>query len=264
MQRYLFDAKEMAKKPYLTVSLSAPTAEETVGVIRNAVYEGADAFLIHLEKLEEKYKTKDYLEWIYSFAEDKPIMTLNYREGLNNGQLSDEELTVNQFLSLEAGAGCVDMMADYFDPNPEQMTHNPEAVKKQKEYIAKVHDMGGQVLISSHPSYKTKDELLEYMLTMQERGADIAKVAMRCETTEQADSLWDSTLELKKQLNIPFLLIGGTGNGYGKAHRALAPVFGSCMVLCVQEYRPGFHKEKILLKSAKAIYDNLDYKNYRL
>ncbi|MBE7042894.1 MAG: type I 3-dehydroquinate dehydratase [Ruminococcaceae bacterium] len=260
MNKYLFDTKEMAKKPYFTVSLSAKTPEETISVIRNAVFEGADAFLIHLEQFAPEYRTKETLEQIYSYTEDKPIMTLNYRSAFSSNQ-SDDERSKLQLLSVEAGAGCVDMMADYFDPNPQQMTYSKEAIKKQKEYIDTIHQMGGQVLISSHPPYKTKEELLEYMFIMQERSADIAKVAMRCDTQEQADSLWDSTIELKKQLDIPFLLIG-TGT-YGKAHRALAPVFGSCMVLCVQEYRPGFHKEKVLLKAAKSVYDNLDYKNYR-
>lgn len=258
MKRYLFE--NMDKKPPLTVSLNAPTPDETISVIRNAVYGGADGFLIHLENMQNEYVNKETLETIYSYAEDKPIMTLNYRSSRNAGK-TDEELIKDQLMSLDAGASCVDIMGDFFDPVEDQLTTNTEAIKKQIEYIDKVHSMGAQVLMSAHTKYKNTQELIHYVNTMKERGADIAKVAMMALTEEEANQAFISTMELKKVSDIPFLLIAG--GKYGKAQRALAPVFGSCMVLCVEKYAPGFHREKVLLSAAKAIYDNLDYKPYR-
>lgn len=255
MERYLF--KDMDKKPYLTVSLSDPTPEETICTIRNAVFDGADAFLIHMERLRPEFVNKTTLKSIFAYAEDKPIMTLNYR----HGDHTDDDLVKGQFEALKAGASCIDVMGDLFDRVPDQLTENSDAIKKQKAYINEIHSMGAQVLMSSHTSYKTINELLEYAEKMQERGADIVKVAMSVDTIEQMNEATMSTMQLNKQLNVPFLLIC-TGK-YGKAHRMIAPLYGSCMVLCVQRYTVIGHREKPVLRCAKAVYDNLNYKPYR-
>lgn len=256
MERYLF--KDMDKKPYLTVSLSDPTPEETICTIRNAIFDGADAFLIHLEKLRPEFVNEMTLKGIFAYAEDKPIMTLNYRYG---NDFADDYLVKGQLEAIRAGAACVDVMTDLFDPVPDQFTENPDAVKKQKEYINEIHSMGAQVLMSWHPSYKTADQLLEYAEKMIERGADIVKIAMQVDTIDQMNEATMSTMQLKKQLNVPFLHI--CMGKYGKAHRIIAPLYGSCMVLCVQRYTVNGHREKPILRSVKAVYDNLNYKLYR-
>ena len=60
-----------------------------------------------------------------------------------------------------------------------------------------------------------------------------------------------------KALGIPFLMINM--GDHGKAHRVIGPVFGSCMLLCVQQYTPNGHKEKPLLRACRDIYNNFDY-----
>ena len=61
---------------------------------------------------------------------------------------------------------------------------------------------------------------------------------------------------LKRELKVPFLHIC-TGQ-YGKLHRAMAPLFGSALVLCVHAYTPHNHREQTLLRATKAVYDNID------
>jgi len=71
------------KKPYFTVSINDSTPDETICTIRNTVFDGADSFLIHLERMQEEYHNEHVLERIFAYAEDKPIMTLNYRPKKN-------------------------------------------------------------------------------------------------------------------------------------------------------------------------------------
>jgi len=257
MEKHLFDFSK--KKPYFTVSLSDATPEETICTIRNAVFDGADAFLIHLERMKEEYHNEATLKRIFAYAEDKPIMTLHYRSK-EKPELTDDDLTKVQFASIRAGASCVDVMEDLFDPELGQLAKDPSAVKKQKAYIDEIHKMGAQVLISSHILYKPTAQILEHAEKIQERGADIVKIAMRVDTPDQMDEATLANIALNKQLKTPFLFI--CRGKYGKANRMLAPIYGSCMVLCVQRYTVNGHKEKPILRSVKAVYDNLNYKPY--
>lgn len=247
------------RRPPLVVSLSSETPEETVPVLRNALCGGADGFLIHLERFDPVHRDVESLKKLFSHADGLPIMSLNYRNGKNVG-IPDEELTETQFAAIDAGAGCVDVMADLFDPMPEQLTVNKTAVKKQLAYIDEIHKRGAQVLMSAHTSYKTTEELFYYMDTMCSRGADIAKISMKCTSDSEVTAAIQSTAALREHMTIPFLLI--CNGKYGRAHRVLAPLLGSCMVLCVERYAVGYNREKTLLHSAKAIYDNLDYSPY--
>lgn len=259
-KKYTFD--NLNKKPMLVVSVTDSNPEVLKRLIRSANWEGADGFLIHLERLPER-DNPDVLKDIFSFAEDKPIMALNYRGFCNEG-LSDDELAKLQLMAVEAGAGCCDVMLDMFDAQPDnnQITLDKEAVKKQMEYIEKIHDKGAQVLMSCHPEFMDRHELLSCMKLMEERGADIAKVSMRTPEEEQMEEGIMGTMHLKKHMNIPFLHI--CNGKWGRYHRVVAPVWGSCMVLCVQQYYNELaNVEKPLLRAVRDFYNNFDFKPVR-
>ena len=50
---------------------------------------------------------------------------------------------------------------------------------------------------------------------------------------------------------------------YGKLHRAIGPLLGSCFALCVQHYTEAGHKEKPLLRAERMALDNIDCKPAR-
>lgn len=101
---------------------------------------------------------------------------------------------------------------------------------------------------------------MQHAERIQERGADIVEIAMWVDTPEQMDEATLTNIALNRKLKAPFLFI--CRGKCGKANRMLAPVYGSCMVLCVQRYTVNGHKEKPLLRAVKAVYDNLNYKPY--
>jgi len=256
MKKPLFSQMNL---PILVTSLSDTTTEKTICTMRNAIYDGTDAFMIHLEKMDDKYLNPEDLGRIFEFACDKPVYTMNYRKKKSK---TDEQLIAEQIMAVEAGASMIDMMGDMFDPSPMELTFNPEAVKKQQEVIEKVHALGGEVLISSHTwVYMTCDELLAHTKELEKRGADFIKIAMTVNSEEEAIEAMKSTVIVKKQLKVPFLHI--CMGQYGKLHRAIGPFLGSCFALCVQEYTEAGHKEKPLLRAEKAVFDNIDYKPSR-
>lgn len=252
MERKIFT---FGKRPPLVCSLSDPDVASTICTIRNAIYDGADGFLLHMEKLREEFQNRESLQEIFRYTKDKPILTLNYRYGNSR---TDEQLAQLHLEALEAGAGCCDIMADMFGQTEPQITYEPEAIRRQMELIDKIHSVGGQVLMSSHLwKFYPTDFLMETVLEMKRRGADIVKIAMRVDSQEEMIAACQQTALLKEALGIPFLMINM--GEHGKAHRVIGPVFGSCMLLCVQRYTPNGHKEKPLLRACRDIYNNFDY-----
>ena len=88
--------------------------------------------------------------------------------------------------AADCGADLCDMMGDYFDRQPDEMTYNETAVAKQRDLIDKLHKRGAKVLMSTHIKVFTPaDEVLKIALSHQSRGADISKIVVGAENTEQ-------------------------------------------------------------------------------
>ena len=241
-------------RPTLTCSISDNNEADCVCTIRNALFDGADAFLFHLERMNSEIQNADTLKRIFDYTENKTVLTINYR----TGSKTDDELASLQFEAIKAGAGCVDVMGDMFGRCEGELARDPAAIAKQAEYIAKIHEAGAQVMMSSHIlKYIETEKLLDHALELERRGADIVKLVTGAKDEEELIKGLDQTRLLKSVLHVPFLhIIGGQ---YGKVHRALAPTLGSCMVLCVQRYTPASNKDKPLLRSTRTLYDSLDW-----
>lgn len=245
-------------KPRLVASLTDSTANDAVSTIRNALYDGADAFMLHLEAMEPSERTEENLTRIMNYCCDKPLFTMNYR----TGDRPDEELVAEQLLAVRCGASMIDMMGDMFDPSPMELTTNPKAIKCQQDIIEEVHSHGGEVLMSSHTwVYMDSEELLTHCRTLKDRGADFVKIAMSVHSEEEALDAMKSTTLVSRELGVPFLHV--CMGQYGKLHRAISPMLGSCFGICVQSYTPAGHKEKPLLRSTRAVFDNIDWKPAR-
>lgn len=244
------------KHPLLVCSLTDTTPIDLHATIRNAIYDGADGFLLHLERLLPKYRNRESLAKIFSFMQGLPVMTLNYAY---DGQTTAAEMMALQLIAIEAGASCIDLPADIYAESKGYYSEQPEAVKMQMDLIRDVHERGGQVLCSYHQfhSYNPSDVMVERAKHMAARGADIVKIAMHIECEDQFPDAIKTTIRLNRELEKPFLHI--LFGGLGKSHRALAPVLGSCMVLCVQQYTAAGHKDKPLLRATRDLYNNLDF-----
>lgn len=242
-------------KPMLVCSLSGKTESEVVCSVRSGIFDGADGFLLHLERLNPEVRTEKALHHIFSVCGHHPIMVVNFRgeDGSEDDRLAEELL-----MAARAGADCIDVPCDLFDRQTPEMPYVSEAaVTKQKELIAKLHEMGVQTEMSAHTPHLTTDELIAVAKYVENMGVDIVKVAMKCDTYEQSIEAYAQTYELKKVLSHPFYF-GATGK-YSAVHRQIAHTAGSCLVFCVEKYEPGCTLDKPLLRAVRAMWDNFHY-----
>ena len=165
-----------ATSPFVTEMVQVSTAKVAKRCIKNAIKDGATAIGLQMHPLEMQYRDKKVLSDIIACSGDKPVYFTNYRMGLNVG-MSDDELMDGLLFGLDCGATLVDVMGDTFNPSPEELATDEKAIKKQMEFIDKVHKKGGEVLMSSHVyEYRSPERVLEIALEHQRRGADIAKI----------------------------------------------------------------------------------------
>lgn len=243
-------------KPLLVCSLNEHTVADTVCAVRTGIFDGADAFLLHMEKLVPDAMSEESLRAMFSPMQHRGVIVTNYRY---ENKASDDVIAEQLLTAVRAGASCVDLMCDFFDAQEPQIpTKKPDAVARQRKLIAKIHDMGAQVLISSHlPAFYETEALISFAKTMEERGADIVKIAMTVGSEEEAVRAVPETYALKKALHVPFYF--GLGGKYSHAHRILAPVYGSCLIFAVPYYTPSTQVHKPLLRSVREIIQHFDF-----
>lgn len=247
---------ETKKHIPLVVSIGNKNEFDNIRTIKNALYDGADGFLIHTEYLPEEYRTDESLKKTFEATEDRPILVLAYR-GPRKDETEEERA---EFLlhTLDLGADSIDVMSDFYDAGaPNQYTTDPEAIKKQEELIAKVHAKGKTVMMSTHTDRMlTLEETMEIALEHQRRGADIVKMVLKPDRYGLVPEGLNICQEVSKALDVPFLFI--MNMVYGKATRLIAPLFGSCMILCAGDYHYCTNTDKPLVRAAREIYKSMD------
>lgn len=242
-------------KATLTVMVQADNPDRIKELIDKSVPEGAEAFGIQLEQLENRYKTKEIYRDLFAYAKDKPIYITNYRHTTNEGK-TDEQLAGELLELADCGADLCDMMGDYFDKQPGEMTYDETAVANQKNLIENLHKKGAKVLMSSHIfKFLSADEVLKIAMAHQSRGADISKIVVGADNMEQQLENLKIINLLKEKLDIPFLFLSA---GECSILRRIGGEIGCCMYLCVCEYDSFSTPQQPLLKILKVIRDNMN------
>lgn len=240
-------------KPLLCAMIQASTPEDAICQITNASYDGADAFGIQLECLELQYRTLDTLKRIFGYCKNKPIYLTSYR-GAKSAGLTQDQCAELLLLGMEAGGTLADIMGDFFASDKYELTYDEEAVKKQMELAAKIHEMGGEVLFSSHQKeFIPEEKVLEIARAQRARGADVVKIVNHSHNREQLMANLNICNRLRAELDCEFLYLA---NGEDcRILRQMGPALGCCMYLCVQHYMPVNSKEQPQLRATKAIRD---------
>lgn len=243
------------QKPLLCAMIQATTPEDAICQITNASYDGADAFGIQLEYLGKEYRTVEKLKFIFKACGNKPIYITSYR-GLNSAGFTDEQCVELLLLGLEAGATLCDIIGDLYCKNEFELTFDEEAVKKQKALAAKIHEMGGEVLFSSHQKkFIDEEKVMEIAFAQKERGADVVKIVNHSVDREMLLKNFEICNRLNNELGCEFLYLANGDDC--KLLRQIGPALGCCMYLCIQHYLPVSHKVQPKLSAAKAIRDSM-------
>lgn len=241
------------EKPLLTLLFSGNDPDEIRETVNRGIQDGAEAFCLQTCQMDARYHNLEIYGEIFTAMGNRPVYVTNYRKGVNEG-VSDQKIADGLLELAESGATLCDVMGDLFDPQPGEMTYRPEAVRKQKYLIEKLHETGAEVLISSHVlHFLPADEVLDIALSQQERGADIVKIVTGASSMdEQLENLRITHL-LKKDLKVPFLFLSG---GQCELHRRIGPMLGCCMYLCSLDDTGEPVPVQPMLRKVKAIRDN--------
>ncbi|MBO5286485.1 MAG: type I 3-dehydroquinate dehydratase [Clostridia bacterium] len=219
-----------SQSPLITEMIQCKTYSQDKQKIITAVNGGATAIGLQLHVMPKEEKTNDKLKDLFLTCGDLPIYVTNYR-GAENAGKTDDDLADGLLNAVNLGATIVDIMGDMFNPSPEELTTDKDAIKKQMALIDKIHANGGEVLISSHiQEYRSPERVLEIALAQQSRGADIVKIVTGANTQEEELLNLQTCALLKEKLTAKFLFL--SGGKYNYLHRTIGPKLGVCMWLC--------------------------------
>lgn len=223
-------------KPLKTAMIQVKTADEAIAAIESGLKQGADAFGWQLECLNADQINQKTLENVFSAGCGMPFYVTNYKWASGSDK-PEEQYFDELLLALKCGATLIDMPGDSFSPAPDQLTYDQQAIRKQVEFSQKVHDLGGELLISSHvPDFRSEDYVLGMAFEQKRRGADIAKIVTFSHDDEQLTDNLKTTVRLRETLGIPFLFL--SGGEKCRLHRLAGPLLGACMWLCVAYRAP--------------------------
>ncbi len=265
-------------RPFIVGVVSETDPENCIKTIKMSEYDGAAAFDLYLHSLDKKYRNKEDLKAIIS-STICPVLTLNYRWNFKGPiDITDEERVREHMLALEAGSAGMDIEADLFDvvpgplpwtkeaydystndsSRPRELSFDPKAVERQKKLIREVRQAGGEVLLSAHTRVPlTAEKIVKIGKELESRGANMAKIVAICRNEEDVLENIKGCMALKKELKIPFQL---QGHGeHAKGLRVINPMLGAMLVFCHQSLKPGGFHDQPLIKSMKAIFDNLSW-----
>lgn len=252
--------------PLIVGSVRQRNTETAIAEIQAEETDGARAFILHIQLLEEKYRNfKDFKK--ITAATEWPVMAINYRT--ENGPCDEQRIEVLRE-AVRAGFRSVDIPMYIYDGdpqsglslcdlpfaavNPKEVSMRPEIIYKQKELIKEFQAIGAEVLMSAHVGVELNvEQVVSLALEIRSRGADIVKIISSCESKEQQLEVLRGNLELKNTLDVPFLYT--CFGKHGRYIRFNAPLFGSMLVFGHHEYSALSNREKPLIKDLTDFYE---------
>lgn len=237
--------------------LKGETIESIIHQSREAEFAGADAITVSLCQLADEFRKKENFVRLMNEVR-LPFMFCLYRNDKTFGADDDARMKV-LLTAAEAGAEVIDIMGDLFDPSPRELTYDAAAIRKQKEMISRVHDLGAKTIISSHmPCALSAEEVLAHMQEQASRGADIVKIVHGINSEEELIEAIRATMLLNRKLQIPFVHLG-TGS-HSRIFRYLGMQLGVAIEFAVPDYHlPNSNLSMPTIASFKAVQQNIHW-----
>lgn len=260
--------------PIILGVLKEYTVEDTIRQIKDCEAAGATAFNLHLSLLEGDTVEEKGVEKIFAEA-NSPIMAVHYNtfpKGVEKKDNSDVRVAM-MTRAVELGAAGIDMQGYTFctdsratleafgDPkkhpfitaNPKEVVLDPVIIDKQKRAIERVHQLGGEVLMSCHTGvFLTPEQIVAMAKLMEERNPDFIKIVTPVESKEQVLIALESVRELKANLHTKFSY--HCSGRVGRITRYIGPYFGSEQVFSMNYYNAHADKEQLLISKFLDFY----------
>ena len=229
---------------------------------------GATAIDIHLSCLDDEYKTVAHLQTVTDGV-DLPILALNYNQRHDWTEIGDSEdqRVALMMKGLQAGMSAIDMQGYTFDVsskrkyvgedrysftknNPFEIVTDKTVIEKQKELIHRVHDLGKEVVLSTHPYIPMScGQIIDLVCFLAERNPDVIKLVTRCVTEDDlAEAVY--TMRLLKKLQLKQKISFHCCDELGKTTRLVNPLLGSYMCFCTKADDESRNKEQLDIDTA--------------
>lgn len=208
--------------PKICVPIVGKTKEEVLASAENIMPHTPDIIewrLDFLENVKELEAVKELSQILREKIGDTPLLA-TFRTKAEGGE---QELLDEEYIALYDAlmdAGCIDVI-------------DVEVFLKEETtacLIKEAHEKGVKVIGSNHDFHKTpeKEEIIRRLCLMQEKGMDIAKMAVMPQTTEDLLTLLDATRIMKEEhTKTPVITMSMSGKGV--LSRLTGEIFGSAL-----------------------------------
>ena len=208
--------------PKICVPIVGKTIDEILNQAKHICEIGADVVEWRVDWFENVFDTDKVLDVakdLQTVLKDTPIL-FTFRTAKEGGERAiepDEYVELNEKIAKSGYVDLVDVEAFIGD------TYVGKVVKTS-------HECGVKVIASNHDFRKTppKAELISRMRKMQELGADIPKIAVMPQSTEDVLTLLSATEEMRRcYADRPVITMSMEGTGV--VSRMCGEVFGSAL-----------------------------------
>ena len=245
------------KKAMITLLCCPESIEAAQALVLAAEADGADGIAVELTKLPPEQRTREKFRAVMDSVQ-LPFMFVDYRNDIFFGA-DDEARQKYLLLAAEAGAEVIDVMGDLYDPSPLELTCDPVAIRKQKQLIGKIHDLGAKVIMSSHmpDAERSAEEVLDHLREQSSRGADMLKIVVGMHHEAALVEGVRTLLLLRRELDKPFVFLGS--GKYSRFIRYIGPKLGAAVEFAVHDYDPGKIYTQPTIRSFRGVLDNFHW-----
>lgn len=273
------------ERPFICTSLADHDVEATTASIKRAEYQGARASDIYLPLVDFSDPgttariTDATAAPMYATRRRGEFYVLLGAEG--SVDLIESERTDRLLAAAEAGLDGVDIELDTFDPtggpdeftagaiqsyarDPDaplaQVSDDPAAVQRQREFVETVHDRGAEVVFSAH-TYRHLDpgDAVAIAERMTQRGADFCKLVGVDRDMDDALDTIAGHLRLNEADVAPYSLMA-IGDP-SRIVRPISPMLGSAWVFAQPDLRPGGFHSWPLVENVREVLRRVDWRN---
>lgn len=256
--------------PAIAGVIREETPIKAITEIKNCLFSGAQMIDLHMSCLNDT--SVESLKSIIS-STSLPVLALNYngKYDWSDAGFTEDDRAECFLRAVEAGAAGVDIQGYTFHlpsktefcgedkysftkNNPREIVTDEKIIKKQTDFIEKVHSMGAEVLLSCHPNIPmTAEQVVDLALFLEKRNPDIIKIVTIANTDEEMIESIKAMVELKKRVKTPVSY--HAGGQKGKLSRILNPILGGQIAFCVDRYTESSTMEQLDLRTSRTIVD---------
>ena len=203
------------------------TPEELIQESRQFESQGAHGVCLEMQNMREEFLDVATFRRIFDSVKIRKYAAF-YRKGRME-TLSDDARVKYLLMAAEAGADIVDLMGDFFNPTPGELSVDDGSITRQKTLVRDIQARGAKALMSSHVlAYRPLADAVALFRAHEARGVDISKGVFSCNTPAELNESLKTTAVLHDPLKVPFILL--CGGDLGKfVQRYQTILLGGCI-----------------------------------